>query len=96
MNDTIFKKLLNKIDLKEDRHLFENAPLGRFMEYIGFMEDYKFNLLSVEFLVIGKKGEDIFALEFVEITSAEFNGDYISTKQLEELTEVLTILITEL
>ena len=44
----------------------------------------------------GKKGEDIFALEFVEITSADFNGDYLSTKQLEELTETLTTLIKEI
>lgn len=96
MNDKVFKKLLNKIDLKEDRHLFENAPLGRFVESMRIYVDYKFNLLFANFLVIGNKGEDVFALEFVEITSADFNSDYLSTKQLEELTEVLTILINEL
>jgi len=96
MSDKVFKKLLNKIDLKEDRHLFENAPLGRFVESISIYVDYKFNLLFADFLVTGKKGEDIFALEFVEITSADFNGDYLTTEQLEKLTILLTILIKEL
>ena len=49
MNDKVFKKLLNKIDLKEDRHLFENAPLGRFVESISIYVDYKFNLFLLTF-----------------------------------------------
>ena len=96
MTDTIFNRLLNKINLKEDRHLFENATQGSFLEYMGFLVTYSDEWLSARFMVSGDNKENIFILEFVDIVHADLNHNHLTVEQLKELELTLIKLIKEL
>ena len=91
-----FETLLNKIDLKEDRHLFENAPIGRFLDYISFSVDDNEDWLDCSFVAIAENTEEVLELKSIEITEANLTGDFLSTKQLQELELTITKLINEL
>lgn len=105
MKDKIFKKLLDNIDLRNQRHYFENVTkLGNISHLINIEVEYKKYWLDCTFSIYGCRGLTTFTLESLEIISAlaftdTEEGDFetfLSEKRTEDLQKKLTQLIKDL
>ena len=67
MNNVQLTKILNKIDLKEIQHHWQNVQLGFFTEVFNYELTYKNYWLSINFNVNGVFSTDCFELEDLSI-----------------------------